>query len=120
MNSLKMKIVGFDTIKSALSIKFASDLAEKNIDEYESHLFNVVQENEEITNDEILKALAQNGWNIALQQEIAEQIAKDNKKINQYKNYVGEEFEYTIEELFGPQNIVAAEDQPLSQGLMII
>jgi hypothetical protein len=114
-----MKVVGFDIIKSTLEIKFASDLAEKPIDEYETHLFNVVQEGD-VTNEEIIKALAKNGWNIALQQEIAEQTAKDNEKVIQYKSYVGQEFEYTAEELFNPQPTVPAEDQPISTGLMVI
>jgi len=119
MNSLKMKVVGFDVVKSTLQIKFASDLAEKPIDEYETHLFNVVQEGP-VTNENIIQALAQNGWNIALQQEIAEQTAKDNQKVIQYKGYVGREFEYTAEELFSPKPTIPAEDQPLSTGLMII
>ena len=114
-----MKIVGFDIIKSTLEIKFASNLAEKPIDEYEAHLFNVVQDGN-VTNEEIIKALAQNGWNIALQQEIAEQTARDNEKVSQYKSYVGKEFEYTAEELFNPQPTIPAEDQPISTGLMVI
>jgi len=114
-----MKVVGIDVVKSTLEIKFASDLAEKPIDEYETHLFNVVQENP-VTNEEIIKALAQNGWNIALQQEIAEQIAKDNEKVSQYQSYVGKEFEYTAEELFKSQPTIPAEDQPISTGLMVI
>jgi DNA-binding PucR family transcriptional regulator len=114
-----MKVVGFDIIKSTLEIKFASDLAEKPIEQYETHLFNVVQ-NGEVTNEEIIKELAKNGWNIALQQEIAEQIAKDNEKVSQYKSYVNQEFEYTAEELFNPQSTIPAEDQPISTGLMVI
>ena len=117
MNSLKMKVVGFDIIKSTLQIKFCSNLAEKPIDEYETHLFNVVQEDSAVTNEQILKALAQNGWNIALQQEIAEQTAKNNTLVSQYKSYIGKEIEYTSEELFATE---ASEDQPLSQGLMVI
>ena len=120
MNSLIMKVVGFDVIKSTLQIKFASDLAEKPIEEYETHLFNVVQENNQVTDSEILKALAQNGWNIALQQEIAEHIAKDNEKVNQYKSYVGQEILFTQEELFAPEAAVASENQPITQGLMVI
>ena len=120
MNSIRMKVVGFDVIKSTLQIKFASDLAEKPIDDYEAHLFNVVQENNEVTDNQILKALAQNGWNIALQQEIAEQIAKDNEKISQYKTYVGKEFNFTAGDLFAPGPTIPAEDQPLSEGLMVI
>jgi hypothetical protein len=115
-----MKIVGYDILKSTLQIKFASDLAEKPIDEYETHLFNVVQENDTVTDNEILKALAQNGWDIALQQEIAEQTARDNKKVSQYKSYVGKEFTYSSTEIFMPEQTIAAEDQPLSQGLMVI
>jgi hypothetical protein len=112
-----MKIVGFDVIKSTLQIKFASDLAEKLIDEYEEHLLTVLQEHDQVTDEEIIKALAKNGWNIALQQELAEQTAKDNKLVSQYKNYVSKEFEYTADELFFTQ---AAEEQPISTGLMII
>jgi hypothetical protein len=114
-----MKIVGYDILKSTLQIKFCSDLAEKSIDEYETHLFNVVQESE-VSDKEILKALAQNGWNIALQQEIAEQTAKDNEKVTQYTSYVGKEFDYSALELFTPEPTIPAEDQPLSIGLMVI
>ena len=114
-----MKVVGFDVVKSTLQIKFASDLAEKPIDDYEAHLFNVVQEGD-VTNEEIIRALAQNGWNIALQQEIAEQTAKDNQKVSQYKSYVNQEFEYTEEELFTLRPTIPSEDQPISTGLMVI
>jgi len=120
VNSLRMKVVGFDKLKSTLQIKFASDLADKSIEEYETHLFNVVELDESVTNNTILKALAHNGWNIALQQEIAEQTAKDNKKVSQYTGYVGQEFTYSFEELFSPDPTLPAEDQPLSTGLMII
>ena len=36
MNKLTMKIVGFDILTSSLHIKFASDLAEKDIEETRS------------------------------------------------------------------------------------
>lgn len=115
-----MKIVGFDTIKSTIKIKFASDLAEKSIDEYDWHEFNIVELNENVTENEILKALAQNGWNIALQQEIAEQTAKNSKKVAYYKSLEGTNFKYSAEELFASEVCQAAEDQPLSTGLMVI
>lgn len=115
-----MKIVGFDTIKSTLKIKFASDLAEKSIDEYDWHEFNVIELNEDVTEKQVLKALAQNGWNIALQQEIAEQTAKNSKKVAYYKSLENTNFKYSAEELFEPEACQAAEDQPLSQGLMVI
>lgn len=120
MNSLHIKVVDYDVIKSTLYIKFASDLAERPIDEYEAHMFNVVEESESTSDAEILKSLAQAGWNIALQQEIAEQIAKNSIKVAKYKSYVGQELLYTQEELFSPVCNVAAEDQPISVGLMVI
>lgn len=43
MNSLRMKIVGFNDLSSTLQIKFCSDLAEKPIDDYPIHEFNVVE-----------------------------------------------------------------------------
>ena len=119
MNSLKMKIVGFDTLKGAVQIKFASDLADKAIDEYPSYDFNVVENDDSVILDDVLKALAQNGWSIALQQEIAETISKDNKKIELYKTVIGQEFVFT-EDIFMPTTCPTAENQPLSTGLVII
>jgi hypothetical protein len=120
MKSLKMKIVDFDAINSTLYIKFASDLAEKPIDKYEAHKFNVMEQGDDVELRDIVKALAQNGWNIALQQELAEQNAKDNEKVQKYKSLVNEEFDYLAEELFFSEPTVPAKDQPLSEGLMVI
>jgi hypothetical protein len=117
MQSLKMKIVEFNPLNGILSIKFASDNAEKKIEEYPSHQFNVVEMHENVKLDEILKALAQNGWNIAFQQEAAEEIVRNNVKINIYKNLVGNEFSYTQQELFSQE---ASENQPNTDGLMIV
>jgi hypothetical protein len=117
MNSLKMKIVGFDENKSTLLVKFASDLAEKPIEDYDFHYFNVVENDDGVVLDDILKALAQNGWNIALQQEIAEQTSKDNEKVQLYKALVDKEFDFTADDLFATP---AAEEQPITEGLMVI
>ena len=115
-----MKIVGFDELKSTISIKFASDLAEKPIDDYEAHLFNVVELDRDVDDIVILKALANAGQDIALQQEIAEQTAKDSKMVAKYKGYVGKELVFTANELFNIGPSIPAEDQPISVGLMVI
>jgi len=117
MNYLKMKVVGFDNLKGAIQLKFSSDLAEKNIDEYPSYDFNIVEMNDEVVLDDILKALAQNGWNIAFQQEVAEQTAKDNQKIKQYQSIINEEFKFSYDDLYATP---AAEEQPMTEGLMVI
>ncbi len=115
-----MKIVNFDPISAAMSIKFAADTAEKNIDDYPAHNFNIVEMHDKVKMEDILKALAQNGWNIAFQQEATEEIARNNIKIGAYKNLVGNKFTYTQEELFAPEACVAADNQPTTKGLMVI
>ena len=115
-----MKFVGFNIIKSTIQIKFASDLAEKSIDEYDYHEFNVVELHDNVQIDEILKSLALAGWNIALQQEIAEQTAKNNEKVNLYKSFINQEFTFSEESLFAPPECKVSEKQPLSTGLMVI
>ena len=120
MKSIQMKIVNFDPISASMSIKFAADTAEKNIDEYQAHDFNVVEMHDKVNMEDILKALAQTGWSIAFQQEAAEEIARNNVKIGAYKNLVGNRFSYTQEELFSPTTCVASDNQPSTQGLMVI
>ena len=120
MQSLQMKIVHFDALSGAISIKFAGDTAEKSIDEYPAHDFNIVETNENVKIEDILKALAQNGWNIAFQQEASEEIARNNHKIGVYKNLVGNKFSYTQDELFSPLTCEASDNQPSTQGLMVI
>jgi len=117
MNSIKMKIVGFDRLKSAVQIKFCSDLAEKNIEEYPTYDFNVVETDNSVTQKQVLKALASTGWNIALQQEIAEQIAKNSKKVAEYESLISQEFLFSEDDLYA---IEASEEQPTTEGLMII
>lgn len=120
MQSLKMKIDGFDVLNGTILIKFAGDTAEKPIDEYPSHKFNVVEDNENVTLNAVLKALAQTGWNIAFQQEVAEQTAKNNEKVAIYQALIGSSYEYSGEELFAPEACVAEDNQPSTQGLMVI
>jgi hypothetical protein len=120
MQSLQMKIAGFDVLNGTILIKFAADTAEKLIDDYPSHQFNVVEENENVKLEEVLKALAQTGWNIAFQQEVAEQTAKDNEKIALYQSLIGSFYVYTGEELFAPPKSCPSENQPSTQGLMVI
>ena len=117
MNYLRMKVVGFDVQKGAIQLKFASDLAEKSIDEYPSYDFNIVEMDVDVSLDDILKALAQNGWNIAFQQEVAETSAKDNEKIKQYQQIIDEQFEFSYDDLYATP---AAEEQPFTEGLMVI
>jgi hypothetical protein len=120
MQSLQMKIAGFDVLTGALLIKFAADTSEKPIDDYPAHQFNVVENNETVTLDEVLKALAQTGWDIAFQQEVAEQTAKNNEKVAIYKSLIGSSYTYTGEELFAPPQSCPSENQPSTQGLMVI
>lgn len=115
-----MKVVGFDVLNGSLWIKFAGDTAEKSIDDYPAHQFNVVEEHENVTLNEVLKALAQTGWNIAFQQEVAEQTAKDNYKVEMYQSLVGSAYVFTGDELFSTPQACPSENQPTTKGLMVI
>ena len=118
MDKIKMKIVGFNVLNGTLQIKFSSDTSEKKIDEYPAQDFNVVEMHDAVTIDEILIALAQTGHQFALQQEVAEQTSKDNKKIKIFKSLIGKQFEYNVFELFNPS--CPSENQPKTKDLMII
>ena len=114
-----MKIVGYDNLSGALQIKFAGDTAEKTIDEYPAHDFSVLEMHENVSISEILVALAQNGFQIALQQELAEEISRNNSKTETYKSLINNEFEFSPESLF-PQPEYPAPNQPISTGLMVV
>ena len=115
-----MKIVDFDKLNGTLHIKFASENSKADIDSYPSHMFNVLEMSDSIDTSEILKALAVAGWNIAVQQEVAEEISSNSKKIDTYAKLVGLSVEYSDEELFSPEPTVASENQPSTAGLMVI
>lgn len=120
MEKIKMKLVGYDPATSSLQIKFAGENAEKPIDEYDFHNFSVLEMHENVAISDILRALAQNGYQIALQQELAETIARNDAKVGLYKSLIGTEIEYTAEQLFPPVVCVPSENQPLSTGLQVI
>ena len=114
-----MKVVGYNDVNGTVELKFASDLSERSIDDYTAHSFTVLDENGTGLPG-VLKALAQNGWNIALQQEIVDANIKNNTRVNEYKAIIGEEFTFDQEFLFAPPPNQAAENQPHSQGSMVI
>jgi hypothetical protein len=114
-----MKIAGFNTLNSTLVVKFCSDLAEKPIDDYPEHEINVVELDDGVTLDQILAAIAQSGWTIAMQQEVAEQTAKNSEKVAIFKSLIDSQYMFTEDELY-PKSCGVAENQPKSTGLMEI
>jgi hypothetical protein len=118
MNKIKMKIVGYDSTDSTLLIKFSGDTLEKNIDEYQEHKFSVLEMHENVAISEILKALAQSGLSIAIQQELNEEISRNDTKSSLYKSLIGNEIEYNLEDLFPKQ--CPSPNQPTTNGLEII
>jgi hypothetical protein len=118
MELVKMKIVSFDELTGAFHIKFASDESEKEIDEYPAHLFSVLELRENISINEILTALAQEGHKVLIQQNLAEEIARNNSKTEQYKMLVGTDIEYNVDTLFNQE--FPSPNQPISTGLMVI
>jgi hypothetical protein len=101
MNTLKMKIHGFDESNYSLIISYASDETQSSDpDSYESYAYQPMSMWPDITDvEEIKKRLAHTGIYMAEQQKIKEQFIADEARINALKALVGTVFEYSIADL---------------------
>lgn len=118
MNKLNMKIVSFDKLTGTIEACFASDRAERPIEEYPRHPIQVVDEDGGSDLADVMKAIAQTGWQIAVQQQAAEDQAKNDTRMGQYAALVGQEFGYAAEDLFAAPKCCAADNQPTTEGLI--
>ena len=118
MKILKMKVASFTPASGDLVIHFASDTAERPIDDYPAYPLQVITDGDMPISD-VLRAVAATGWGIAEQQEAAEQAARDNDKVAEYMELVGKEFSFDPAELFPPPPpTCAAANQPSTDGLI--
>lgn len=115
MEKVYMKVVKFDDVEGTLHVKFASEATAKPIDEYKEHKFLVMDFGEEFNHDLVLSELARIGYHIVVQQEKAEENVRNNAKIEEFRKFVGNEYEFDSTELFACK---ASENQPPTEGLM--
>jgi len=108
MNILYMKINSFDESTYSLLVSFASDTTKsQNPDDYRPHAFQPINMWPDIFDPaEIKKRIATTGVHLAEQQEREEKFIADLVKVQAYKNMVGQENSYPVEDLVPPAPII--------------
>jgi hypothetical protein len=104
MNTLKMKITGYDEESNSLLVAFASDdTAFQNPESYPSLAYQPLTMWPDVTDiDTLKKNIAVSGmWQVE-QQAKKEAFIANPAKIAEYKALVGQEIEYNISDLIPP------------------
>lgn len=106
MNTLKMKIVGYDEPSNSLIVNFASDeTRSSNPEDYPSYAYQPVSMWPDITDvTEIKKRIAHAGIHMAQQQKIQETFVDNTALLNSIKALVGTEEEYQVDQLISSVN----------------
>lgn len=101
MNTLYMKIVGFEQTSGSLLVSFASDTtAHQNPEMYPAFAFQPSSMWPDITDpNEIKKRIATSGVWHAEQQEREEKLKADPERLSAFQELVGTEASYDKEEL---------------------
>jgi hypothetical protein len=101
MNSVKMKVVGWDEETLSLIIKFAADDSSSNIDDVNALAYQPFSMFPDSSNntETLVKKIAVSGISICNMQKIIDQAKQNTAKIEEMKNLVGQTFEYSVEEL---------------------
>jgi len=101
MQTLKMKIQGFDEQSNSLLVSFASDTTQsQNPDDYPAYAYQPVNMWPDITDPaEIKKRIAVSGLYHAEQQERHEKFAANLIARQDYRDMVGQEVSYPVAEL---------------------
>lgn len=117
MQTLKMKIQGFDEQSSSLLVSFASDTTQsQNPDDYPAYAYQPVNMWPDITDPaEIKKRIAISGIYHAEQQERHESFVANSVAREQYMMMVGQESSYSVSELTQP-----AEPQPSPESILVV
>lgn len=104
MQTLKMKIQGFDEQTNSLLVSFASDTTQsQNPDDYPAYAYQPVNMWPDITDPaEIKKRIAVSGVYHAEQQERHERFAANLIARQDFRNMVGQEVSYSVSELTQP------------------
>lgn len=105
MNTLKMKITGYNADNHSILVAFASDeTRSQDPADYTSYAFQPIAMWPDVTDlTEIKRRIAQSGVHIAEQEAKGEQLSNNIALINQIRDLVGETIEYPIQELIVPE-----------------
>jgi hypothetical protein len=101
MNTLKMKIVGYDEESHSLIVSFASDeTASSDPASYPSYAYQPMNMWPDITDpNELIRRIGQSGMHMADQQRVREQFVANQTLINNLKSFVGQEISYSVADL---------------------
>lgn len=101
MNTLKMKIHGFEEDSMSLLVSFASDETEsQDPNDYPAYAYQPASMFPEATDhDEIMKMIARSGVAIVENQKRHEDALKNDTNISVYRNLVGTEITYGMIDL---------------------
>jgi len=101
MNTLKMKIIGYEEDSYSLIVSFASDeTASPDPSSYAAYSYQPMSMWPDITDaSELIKRIGQSGLHMADQQRIKEQFVANETLVNNLKSFVGQEISYSISDL---------------------
>jgi len=117
MNTLYMKIQGFDEESNSLLVSFASDTTQsQNPDDYPAYAYQPVNMWPDITDpQEVKKRIAISGIHHAEQQERHEKFSINLSAQQEYKNMAGQANTYLLSDLIQPQ-----ESQPSPESTLVV
>lgn len=104
MNTIKIKIVGYEEASHSLLVAFASDKTKySDPEEYTAYAYQPINMWPGVTDvEEIKKRIAQAGIYLAQQQAEQEAFVADQARVDALRNLVGSTFEYPLSELVSP------------------
>lgn len=104
MNSIKIKIKGYDEASGSLLVSFASDTtASTDPENYPAAAFQPATMWPDVSNiDEIKKRLAAAGIYSAQLQETKEKLAANPQQAEKFKALVGQVYEFAVADLTPP------------------
>ena len=104
-NKIKVKICDYDKLSNSVIVKFSSDTTAKSIDEYDACAYQPTMFS--ATDPEsVIKEIARAGIFTVTEQEKKEKFVEDTTTIQQYQQYIGQEFEFDIETLIVESQII--------------
>ena len=106
MSKVRVKIHNYDITSNSLVVSFASDKAQKSIDDYPRAAYQPTMFNE-TDPIKILEHIARAGIHVAQVQDREEEFLSNSANIEALNSFVGQEFEYDIEHLVSttPQTV---------------
>ena len=98
MNTLNVKVQGYDETTGSLLVSFSTDASAKSVDDYQVLAFQ--PQNYAASNvDVLMTTIANSGLSVAITQDRQEQIANSPSTIAEYKALVGQTFTYNANSL---------------------